>query len=345
MKVSEIGEFGLIDRLARIVGRGGDGVVKGIGDDAAVLEPAVGGGRLLASCDMQVDGYHFELEQITPEQLGHRVLAVNISDIAAMGGRPRWALVTLGLTPDIEVEFAERLYRGLHKLAEEFGVSIVGGDTCRSPERLVVDVAILGEAHAKGVLLRSGARPGDLLLVTGEVGSSAAGLACLRAQEELDRAGIGPETTSRLVSAFLTPIPRIGAGRFFVECGLVTSTDDISDGLASETNEIAQASGVGFRVWAEHLPVAPETKEVAGVLGEDPLRWALYGGEDFELLFTLRPGSGSQAVEDFIQAAEEAAGIPVTVIGEAVPASEGVKLVHGGEMTDLRPGGYDHFRD
>ena len=335
------GELGLIRRIAGLVGGPGPGVLRGIGDDTAVLEFA--GGRLLATVDMLVEGVHFDLSFITPWQLGRKALAVNLSDIAAMGGEPLFALVSLGLSGQVDEDFVEELYRGMVAMAETCGVGIVGGDTVRSPGGLIVDVAVLGRVAAP--LTRSGARPGDLVAVTGHLGASAAGLHwLLRQKERRPEAFVGAAgedgAVRSVVRAHLEPVPRLREAAELTATGLVTAMIDISDGLASEANHIARESGVGMVIYAEAIPVASATREVARLLGADPLAWALAGGEDYELLLTCAPGS-----EERLRKAVAATGTPLTFIGEVVPAERGVTLVGGGgTVRALEPAGYDHLR-
>lgn len=335
MKISEIGEFGLIARLSRQVERHDTGVVVGIGDDAAVLEVQPGQ-QLVATCDMMVEGRHFSLAYIHPEQLGHRLLAANLSDIAAMGGRPRWALVGLGVRDGLEVETLEGIYRGMAALASLHGVTVVGGDTCRNPERLVLDLTLLGEVPRGRYLLRSGARPGDLVAVTGTLGDAAAGLAWLRS----GRANRTDEGRY-LMDRHLTPQPRVRAGQLMLASRAVSAADDISDGLASEANEIAAASGVRLRLEAGQIPISRQARWAAKSLGGNPLRWALRGGEDFELLVTL----AAEAYPELAAQLRTELDLPLTVIGQ-VEEGRGVALVEpDGRELELKAEGYNHFRE
>lgn len=341
MRLGAVGELGLISKLAAVLGPAGEGVAVGIGDDAAVLAPAPGS-HLLASTDMLVEGVHFNLAWLSPRELGKRILAPNLSDIAAMGGRPRWALVTLALRPDLEVEFLEEMYRGMQELADEFKVGIVGGDTCRLPERLAVDVAILGEVAPGRAILRSGAAPGDLLVVTGSLGVAAAGLAWLGGAGATPTGGVPAGALARVLAAHRTPRPRVREGQFLAGDGRITAMDDISDGLATETREMARASRVGMLVEGDRVPISTATAAVAAALGADPLDLALYGGEDFELLCAFR-GSEAEAL-DLGARLVQATGTGLSVIGRVLPAGEGVKLVlPGGDPIPFPEGGYDHF--
>ncbi len=343
LRVRDIGEFALIDRLAEALGPvglgAGYGVIRGIGDDAAVLQQTPGT-RLLASCDMLVEGLHFDLSYFNPRQLGWKALAANLSDIAAMGGRPRWALVSLGLKPDMMVNFVEEIYAGIAELAMEHSVVVVGGDTCSSPERLIIDICILGEAYRTKVAYRSGAQDGDMILVTGWLGSSAAGLACLR-----DEKGAAVSGREELLQAHLTPVPRVKEAAYLMNSGLVGAMNDISDGLATELHEITQASGCGARIWADRLPLSPAVRDAAGQLGVDPLEWALYGGEDYELLVTATGGKNSPLkLRRLSRSLKTGTGIFLSAIGRIV-SPPGVEIVYPGERVEtLPPAGYNHFK-
>ena len=329
MELSQVGEFGLIDLLREGTIVDPRTVVKGIGDDCAVVRAAPGKAELL-SCDMLVEDVHFSWASITPWQLGYKAVAVNLSDIAAMGGQPRHIVVSLGLPRHLAVEDVLDLYAGMKEICRVHGVNIVGGDTVSSPV-LVINIAIVGEAKLEQIVYRSGARPGDLLAVTGTLGDSACGLELLRRGWE-DLAG-----GWKLVLAHLAPQPKLAAGRALAAAG-VSALDDISDGLASETNEIAAASGVGMRVQADLVPLSAELKAAAVMLGRDPLDFALFGGEDYQLLFTISPDRWSGLPEVL-------GGEAVTVIGQVTPAEEGVMIVYpDGKTAPLAPGGYNHFR-
>ncbi|HHY47464.1 MAG TPA: thiamine-phosphate kinase [Firmicutes bacterium] len=363
------GEFGLIRRIRQRMNYTGGRVVLGIGDDAAILTPP--GGKLLASIDMLVEGIHFKKELITPWQLGWKALAVNISDIAAMGGSPLYALVSIGLDDSADDTYVDGIYEGLMAIANQFDVKIVGGDTVRSPKALVIDVAILGEAEAP--VTRSGARPGDLIAVTGCLGNSAAGLTLLlqdtgyrqvtgRGQDVSRGQDIPPgqncdrrqepgpkgdwkrmeeesSWASELVQAHLQPVPRVAEGISLAGTGAVSAMIDISDGLSSEVNHIAEESNVGAVVYARDIPVSRALLAAAGAVGEDPLNWALFGGEDYELVFTF-PSAAIDAVKEALGRS----GGRVYVVGEVLPAGEGVTLVErDGSVRDLLPGGYNHF--
>ncbi len=358
MRISDIGEFGLIELLARQLPEPSSAVVKGIGDDAAVIK-GNGSNSTIFTTDMMVEEIHFSRRFCSAYEIGWKALAVNVSDIAAMGGRPTVAVVSVAIPVDWTVEELEGLYKGLGAAARIYRVSIVGGDTVKSSQGLNINVALLGEAEPDKVVYRSGARPGDTVLVTGTLGDSAAGLALSQDPELTGPAGCCEALRER----HKMPLAQALAGYNLAQARLVNSMNDISDGLASEIHEICKASGVGCRLQAESIPVSEETKILAGILGTDPLEWALFGGEDFQLVFTLAPERVAEA-----QQLLSSLGVASAAIGEIVPGSE-VVLVKanrdkaGLEKTDqdkgvrdeavrenanyreiiLQPRGYNHF--
>ncbi|MBP7125972.1 thiamine-phosphate kinase [Myxococcota bacterium] len=341
MKVGDIGEFALIDVLKSLLPPGGPGVRVGIGDDVAVLEGAGGDGGTvwLATCDVQVEGTHFLRDAVAPRDLGRKVLAVNLSDIAATGGIPRFALVSLGLPKDLDVAFVEELYRGLGDEAARFGVDVVGGNVSRVRRELFIDLFLLGEAPRDEVLLRSGARPGDRILVTGSLGDAAAGVALLLAGHG-NLPGL-PEGYARHATRRRDrPEPRVREGRQIGSSRMATAMIDVSDGLAGDLGHLAARSGVGVRILAERLPVAPENRDLSRAIHGDEWHLALRGGEDYELLFTCPP-EFSRELSDRVR---EETGIPVTDIGEVLATRGLVELVlPDGTVADVRGGGFDHF--
>jgi thiamine-monophosphate kinase len=332
MRVSSIGEFGAIARIKEASGKPGRDVTVGIGDDAAAVRPGEDG-LVLATTDMLLEGVHFELAYTTFRQLGYKALAVNVSDIAAMGGRPRHYLVSLALSPRTRVEDLDALVRGMEDAGKEYGAALIGGDTCSSPGPLVISITLLGTVKEGGAALRRGARPGDDIYVTGALGDSAAGLDILKAGGRWKRSG----TRSYLVSRHLTPTPRAAAGRLLGEGGLASSMIDVSDGFSSDLMHILEESGVGAVVHPENLPVSGELLKYAGAAGA--LKYALHGGEDYELIFTARPG----ASED-VKALEKKAGTAFTLIGRVTREKGALLESKGGGRRALRPKGYEHFR-
>jgi thiamine-monophosphate kinase len=333
MKVSELGEFGLIDLLAKTVSGSPETrpasrrkLILGIGDDAAAWQD--NDATRLATVDSLIENIHFSLETTPWQELGWKALAVNLSDIAAMGGVPTYALVSLALPGDTEVDDAAALYAGMNEMARSAGVAIVGGDTCRSPV-VAITVTVLGESPDGRMLRRSGARPGDRIAVTGYPGGAAAGFEMLTKNLSLDS-----EAVSYLRNAFLQPMPRLDEGQLLARQG-VNAAIDISDGLAADLRHVCRASGVGARVQTDTLPVHPTVRDN---FGGRALELALAGGEDYELLFT--------AGEEAINRVKEAATCPIAVIGEITAENPGeVTLLDGrGNPVEISYSGWEHFR-
>ncbi len=330
MRLGDIGEFGLIDRWTSWLTVGQD-VIKGVGDDAAVLR--LGDRTLLVTTDMLVEGVHFHTGYTGWRDLGHKALAVNVSDIAAMGGHPLWAVIALGLPPATEVENIDEFYAGLIESAGRWELSLVGGDTVRSPEAIVINLTVIGEAVPGRVLYRSGARPGDRIGVTGQLGASAAGLYLL----QHPACKLAPDIAETLRKSHLRPEPRLAAGNLLAGSGCVTAATDLSDGLATDLGHICEASGVGCIVQVSALPVAPAVVALARVAGIDPLEWVLYGGEDYELLFTASPEADGE-----LERLMAEAGLPCYWIGTIT--ADGRRLLQSpGRLRPLQPGGYSHF--
>lgn len=317
MRPASLNELEVIRRISGRLPAPPPEVVVPIGDDCAVLR--FGDSLWVAAADMLVSGRHFEESWATPEDVGYKAVAVNVSDVAAMGGRPRFVLASGG-APDPEIIL--RCTEGVVRACEEFGVYPIGGDTTGAAD-LTVDVAILGELEAEP-MLRSGARPGDLLAVTGELGAAAAGLLAL------ENGDAGPR---RLIAKHLRPEPRVALGLRAARLG-ARAAIDLSDGLASDVRRVCEASGVGCRVELERLPVAGDVREYVGSLGRDPEILAATGGEDYELLLAVS--------EEVARSLAAGSDVPVTVIGEVTASGEAVFLRSGEPVEDLS--GWDHFR-
>ncbi len=318
-----MGEFGLIDLLAKMVGGGDERLLIGIGDDAAAWQ---GDDSIqLASVDSFIQGVHFTPETTPWPDVGGKALAVNISDIAAMGGIPRYALVSLSLPDDSQVEDVAALYNGMLKLAKQYGVTIIGGDISQAP-LVAVTITILGSSPTKKILTRSSAQVGDIVAVTGHLGAAAAGMELLKSQRKLD-----PEADTRLKDAFLHPTPRVAEGLLLVEQGVKTAID-ISDGLVADLNQICKASQVGARIKVERVPVEPTVKTA---FSEGALELALSGGEDYELLFT--------ASSEIIDKVKKAASCPITPIGEIVAGKSVTLIDKQGNTFELGKAGWEHF--
>lgn len=335
MNISELGEFPLIERIGRRLPPYRNDVRVGVGDDAAVLEWDSDTYQL-ATCDIQVEGVHFLPESITPYQLGRRAAAINLSDIAAKGGIPQHCLVSLALRAELEVSWIESLYDGLREEIAGYGADIVGGNVSKTEGPIVVDLFLLGEVSREEVLLRSGASPGDVVLVTGWLGEGSAGLALVQ-QPDLP---VAKEEGEQLLGAYLTPTPRVSEGRAIAQSRWATAMIDVSDGLSSDVGHICDQSGVGVRVWADRVPISGPTRRVAQLTGQVDWALAVQGGEDYELCFTVP----QKAAQELAAEVEEATGTTVTCIGEVLPAEAGrwIQLPDGGEVL-LKRGGWDHF--
>jgi len=329
MELKELGEFGLIDLIKQDCIVDASTVVVGIGDDAAAIIPTKNMLQLI-STDMLMEGIHFDLSFISPFQLGYKSLAVNLSDIAAMGGIPKQVVVSIALPKQIETQFIIELYRGMKELARQFGVNIVGGDTVSSLHGIAINVTVIGEVTAEKLQKRSGAKQDDLVVVTGTLGSSAAGLALLQK---------GEYTTGHfydsLVNAHLMPLPQVVVANDIAN--YAHSMNDISDGLASEAKEIVLASGVGMRLYAEKIPLSPELIAASRVLKTSALAYALYGGEDYQLIFTIAP-------EKYQLLKQCRLVNNITVIGEVTTQNGVVELVQEDQqIVQLESKGYNHF--
>ena len=327
------GEIELIARLADIFGAAPPEVALGIADDCAALDWG-GPDFLLWTVDTLVEGVHFDLAYTSFSLLGRKSLAVNLSDIAAMGGKPAYALLSLGWPPGRNLAPALEFGQGLAACARDFEVTVVGGDTVSSTLGVAVAVTVIGRVPKAEMLRRSGAQVGDLIYVTGTLGDSAAALEILRRQLEVD-----PSLREPLVRAHLDPQPQVAAGRLLAQGGLATACIDLSDGVATDLYHICRLSGVGARLATENLPLSPGVRAVARMLGKDPEALALRGGEDYQLLFTSSPAQAARVPETFTQAGLEAP----TPIGEICSGKE-VILITGKKEEIISGGGYDHFR-
>ncbi len=313
-------------------------LLKGIGDDAAVIRQRSGFDTVITA-DLLVEGIDFDLERFrtSPRDLGHKALAVSLSDIAAMGARPSMCLLSVGVPrARWESDFLEQLYEGVFALAARHSVSIIGGDISRTPRHVVIDSIVLGETRRGRAVLRAGARPGDQIFLTGALGGAAAGLRLL--QEGADAKGTDRRSRARrrLIGRQTRPTPRVEWGRLLGERKFATALIDLSDGLSSDLTHLCAESGVGASVEAALLPLDPSIR-AAGFKDEEALRLALDGGEDFELLFTVRPRDASKLPD-------EVEGVRVTRIGEVTGERGRLKLLRDGRAIPLRPGGFEHFK-
>jgi thiamine-monophosphate kinase len=329
----DLGEFGLIRRLvagldARLAL--GPGVVLGPGDDAAVVKT---GGSVVLTTDALIEGVHFDLALSAPADVGYKALAAAASDVAAMGGAPRYALVTLGTPAATLAATLDGIYAGLGECAAELGVAVVGGDTVAS-ERILLSITVAGEPGEQGIVLRGGARAGDVLCVTGTLGGSAAGLALLKAAHHDAEAAELLERFPGLAGAHRRPVARVREGLAAASAG-ATAMIDISDGLAADAGHLCDASGLGVELRAASIPFAEGLPEAARWAGRDAIELALGGGEDYELAIAI-PAVQVSAL------AAALAPTRVTPVGE-LGGSE--RVIIDGARRPLAGLGWDHFRE
>lgn len=299
-----------------------------VGDDCAVL-PKDDKTDMVVTADLLVEGIDFRLDWTTPEFLGHKALAVSLSDIAAMGARPDWAMLSIGVPPGLWGDhFLDMFYSGWHELAAEHDVELVGGDISRVPDHLVIDSIVGGSVPRGGAILRSGARPGDEIYVSGRLGGAAAGLQSLQRGERLG--SLADKQLLKVLLRQLRPNPQVRAAAFLISSAIPTAMIDISDGLSSDLNHLIEASGVGARLWMESIPI--DDYAFISATSRTALENALHGGEDFELLFTVDPKKISpDKLANFHR------------IG-LITTNEGIiELIVDGETQILEPKGYRHF--
>jgi thiamine-monophosphate kinase len=354
MKLSQIGEFGLIkqirDTFTHPLNKGGreGGVVVGIGDDCAAFKPREGF-LIITTTDALTEDIHFKLDYIQPFQLGLKSIYINLSDIAAMGGIPLYALLSLSIPPSFSVEFMNEFLKGVKDAADRYKVSVIGGNISSSKNDFSIHITIIGEIEKEHMVLRKGAKAGDRIFVTGWLGDSAAGLEILKRSQKsgapIQWMGRKCQIDKKLIERHLIPTPRLKEGRFLAINNLATSMIDISDGLASDLKRICEESGVGANIFTENIPVSEELKNLTSsqlrTQGSDirtSLEFALYGGEDYELLFTVK----SEIVEN-LKSLWNNNMTSITMIGE-VTKGEINLISKSGSTIPLQREGYNHFK-
>lgn len=336
-EISEIGEFGLIERLSQQIAIKHPSTVKGIGDDAAVISH--GDSMQVVTTDLLLEGVHFDLSYCPLKHLGFKAVAVNVSDIAAMNAIPKQITVSIALSNRFPVEAVEELYEGINLAATHYNVDVVGGDTTSSRSGLVLSVTALGEASKEQLAYRSGARVNDILCVTGDLGAALMGLQVLEREKQVFLANpdMKPDLDkyAYITGRQLRPEARMDIIHELRDLQLVpTSMMDVSDGLASELYHICKASDVGVLIYEDKLPIDKQTYDTAVELGIDPITCVLNGGEDYELLFTIRQ-------EDFYKLEKHP---DVHFIGHVTSPSEGKFLVtKSGTAVELKAQGWKHF--
>ena len=334
MSLKEIGEFGFINRISRGCLIRPEGVVTAIGDDAAALRAAADR-LLLVTTDLLIERVHFLREATTGFNLGYKSLAVNLSDIAAMGGTAREAFVSIGIPDDCSLAFLEDLYRGMQHLAAEFDVNILGGDTTGSKQDLVINVVVTGTAAPSELLLRSGARSGDIICCTGCIGDSRAGLHLVLHQIQADTPAL-----RKLLDAHLLPKPYLAEGSFLASSAAVTAAIDVSDGFSSDLSHILSCSGVGARLMARQLPVSDELSAFCAQFEFDAIEFALAGGEDYTLLCTVDAEKFDPLASQYRRRFQQ----PLYKMGEITDTGR-MELVEADErLRDITPTGWDHFQ-
>jgi thiamine-monophosphate kinase len=336
-RISELGEFGLIDRLTKHIQLKNESTLKGVGDDAAVMNYE--SKCVVFTTDMLTEGIHFNLMYVPLKHLGYKSVVVNLSDVYAMNARPKQITVNLALSSKFSVEAVEELYSGIYLACENYGVDLVGGDTTSSLTGLTISISALGEANREDLVYRSGAQPGDLLCVSGDLGGAYMGLQLLERENEVFK--VNPNEQPQLegydyiLGRQLKPEARGDVVNVFEKLKIKpTSMIDISDGLSSEILHLCKNSKVGCNLFEEKLPMDLQTKKMAEELNINPLVAALNGGEDYELLFTISPEDVEKLKND----------PDFTVIGEITEEPEGANLMTtGGTKIPLQAQGWEHL--
>lgn len=313
MDISEIGgEFALIERLTKKPA--GKNIIRGIGDDAAAIK--IGKSYLVLTTDTMVDGDHFSLGYFTPVQIGRKAVEVNISDIGAMGAEPEYFLVSLVLPEKIEAEIIENIYKGMRQAGRKYGIEIIGGNITHG-KQLIIDIFMIGKAKKENLKFRSSARPGDLIMVSGDLGSSTAGLNLflknIKGFGKVKMKHLEPQAKYYKVKPFLK---------------YINAMIDVSDGLASEVKRICEQSRTGAILYADMIPIKSETKKAADACGKNALDYALYGGEDFELVYTVSK--------------ENCGKVKGFKVGK-ITRKNGIRIIKDGKEQILEKHGYDHF--
>lgn len=333
------GEFDLIDRFRSRLKFRSPRIKIGIGDDCAVYRGSADKYQII-STDALIENVHFKISTTNPKLLGRKALSVNISDIAAMGGIPHLALVTLGIPKTLPVKFLDQLYAGINEVCQEQKIEIAGGDTTASPSHLFINITIVGEAGKNQLITRSGARPGDKIFVTGTPGESALGFKLLSSPRKKWKGEL--KFQKKMIEAHLDPVPRLAESQKLVKSkARITSMIDISDGLAQDLLHICKAGNVGAVLREEWLPISPELERLTTLNKLTLMDYILAGGEDYELLFTLKSEDVRKITSQFNNTKT-----PVTQIGEITDHPQKVILLNSdGKPQSLKKlSGFDHFK-
>ena len=335
--VADCSERELIARIRTLLPAAPGWLLVGIGDDAAVVEPERNRVEVL-TVDAVVEGIHFDRAFVPPDAIGHRALAVNLSDLAAMGAAPRLALLSMALPASLPLADFDAIAAGLAALAARHRLHVVGGNLTRSPGPLMIDVTVIGTVKRRQALTRTGARPGDDVYVSGTIGTAAAGLRLLQSSVRSHHSSVGPASATddwRLTNAYLRPEPRLALGIHLARNKAASACMDLSDGLSDGLEQMAEASGVGMTIDAAALPIEPAARALFDARGQDPVAEALAGGDDYELLIAVRPRTQRRLAE-----ATRHGGVPLTRIGRCT-AERGITL--RGAASAALPQGFRHF--
>ena len=334
MNLKDIGEFGFIKKISQGCLIRPDRVIKAIGDDAAAFTTEPGEVALITT-DLLVERIHFLRESISGIDLGYKSLAVNLSDIAAMGGTAREAFISIAVPADCTLAYLEAVYDGMKQLATRFDMNILGGDTTTSKVDLIINVAVYGQVAREQMLTRDAARPGDIIFTTGCLGDSKAGLHLI-----LNHIDAGTARLKRLLRAHCRPEPHLQEGRFLAQQPAVRAAIDTSDGLSSDLGHILEESGVGAALYYKNIPVSEDLKAFCGEFGFEPADYALSGGEDYTLLCTAAPAEADRIAGNFQAKFRR----PLYRIGE-ISAEKKMELIYpDGTSRPITPTGWDHFR-
>lgn len=347
MNLSDLGEFGFIDRISGILNTADERVIKGIGDDCAVVRLTDDRVQVITT-DAFVENIHFLTDRIAAEQLGHKCLAVNLSDVAAMGAEPTFAVVTVASPASRDAEYLTRMFFGIRALADRFGVTIVGGDMTSSQRDLMISITALGEARADEIRYRSAAHPDDVLFVTGVIGESGAGLATLL--DDTHARQMRQETLDALRSRHLTPEPLMGEGRWLARYTgpvgeRVGAMLDVSDGIASDIRHICRESSaqhgapIGVRIDEAELPITATLAEFLDRTGGDPIQYQLQSGEDYALLFSAPESTADDLMDRF------RAEFATQIARIGIFTGDDRYILHRCDGSEYPlSGGHDHFR-
>ena len=333
-RLKELGEFGFINRITPGCLVRPEGVVKAIGDDAAAFYSPPGQLNLVTT-DLLVERVHFLRNATSGYNLGYKALAVNLSDIAAMGGKAAEAFVSIAIPEDCGLDYLDDFYKGMRSLASEFQVNILGGDTTASKQDLIINIGVYGSVMENEILCRDGAGPGDLICSTGCLGDSRAGLHLI-----LNDISADTEELKKLFRAHVLPRPCLEEGRLLASLSEVTAAIDVSDGLSSDLGHLASQSGTGARVYQDRIPISPELKVFCKKFGFDPMEYALAGGEDYTLLFTVP----AEHITDLEKRYKDTFGSGIWVLGEMTDTGELEIVTAAGETRPLARSGWNHFK-